>query len=213
MKKLLLIVAATLVTVSAFAQGKLAFSNDSSRVAYFTSDTAKLMPGDLDVAKQALTAANISSLDGAPILKVELWGGATAGNLSLQTVAASWSASAGRWTSVNTTFPTLAAGTAASFQIRIYDSRATSPEDAWAHLGWYAGQSAVFTAVPQASSYNPITQSTSPVFSTWAAGTVTGLGNSTGLGAIEVYATVPEPGTFALAGLGLASLLIFRRRK
>jgi hypothetical protein len=32
-------------------------------------------------------------------------------------------------------------------------------------------------------------------------------------GAIEVFATIPEPGTFALAGLGLASLLIFRRRK
>jgi len=212
MKKLLLIVAATLVCVSAFAQGKLSFANDSTRVAYFTTDLAKLMPGDADVAKAALTAANITSLDGAPTLKVELWGGATPGNLSLQTSSTTW-LTAGRWTAINATFATLPASVAASFQIRIYDSRATSPEDAWSKIGWYAGQTPVFTAVPQPSSYNPIYQSASPVLSTWAAGTVGGLVGSTGLGAIEVYATVPEPGTFALAGLGLATLLIFRRRK
>ena len=48
--------------------------------------------------------------------------------------------------------------------------------------------------------------------STWAAGTFPVVG-ATGFGAIEVYATVPEPSMFALAGLGIASLLIFRRRK
>jgi len=38
------------------------------------------------------------------------------------------------------------------------------------------------------------------------------IGTATGLGSFAVVG-VPEPSTFALAGLGLASLLIFRRRK
>lgn len=215
MKKLLLIAVATLVCVSAFAQGKLQFVNDSTRVVYFTSDTAKLNAADASKANNALTSALIGSLDGAPALKVTLWGGTTSGNLSLQTTITTWSPSAGRWTSTSVALNSpLAGGTMAYFQIQIYDGRATSAADAWTHLGWYAGSSEVFTAIPQIATYSPINDPAGAAASTWAVGTHTGLINAaTSKGAIEVWATVPEPGTLALAGLGLASLLIFRRRK
>lgn len=38
-------------------------------------------------------------------------------------------------------------------------------------------------------------------------------GSGNGAARVGVYAPVPEPGTFALAGLGIASMLIARRRK
>jgi hypothetical protein len=213
MKKLFITLAVTLVCVGAFAQGKLSFANDSTRLVYFSTDVTKLNTGDAAKANNAVTAALISSLSGAPSWTVALWGGTSANSLTLQTVATGWSAAAGRWTAANTTFASLGTTTPAFFQIQIYDSRATSAADAWNHVGWYAGETAVFTALPQPSSYNPIYQSATPVSSTWTAGAVTGIVGGNGTGAIEMYAIVPEPGTFALAGLGMATLLIFRRRK
>jgi len=41
----------------------------------------------------------------------------------------------------------------------------------------------------------------------------TGLGNSTGIAIQGLSLPVPEPSTLALAGLGTAGLLAFRRRK
>jgi len=56
------------------------------------------------------------------------------------------------------------------------------------------GHSAVFTLAPNTTAFGPGTD----------------IGNSmSGFSVVQV----PEPSTFALAGLGLASLLIFRRRK
>jgi hypothetical protein len=151
---------------------------------------------------------------------VGLFGGTAADALTLQATGVLGDVNSGGliYPQVNVTFANLAAGTPAFFRIDVYDSRATSAASAW-NSGYYGGSSGgrlltSFSAVPQASVYSPIysatAASTMPVGSTFVPldyATYPGY-----FGSIEVH-MVPEPGTFALAGLGLASLLIFRRRK
>jgi hypothetical protein len=246
MKKLLIAMTVTLVCTGAFAQGKLAFLNDTTQIVYFSSDSSKLAP--LDQAKSpdgyALAGSGayvgtdpgsglngtIVSLANPGTFVAALYGGATAGSLSLQTVAG-----IGDWgseglfvpidgtASLNTTFATLPNNVMAYFQIVVWNNTAwstlaTAPTSVpnLANLnGWYAGETAVFTAVPSSGAYSPINQTGDPVNSQWAAGNyavVDGAGN--GAIALQYYGgAVPEPGTFALAGLGLATLLVFRRRK
>ena len=214
MRTSLTLIALLVSATIGFTQGKLQFANDITRVAYFSMDTGRLVPGDEDVAGYALTPDLIASLHDAPMLTVSLWAGTAASSLSLVTGISTWSLAAGRWASKTVILPapTFPGGTMAYFQIQIHDSRATSAYDAWRQLGWYAGVSEVFTCVPQISFYSPIYAASAPMFSTWAPGTFTDLGNSTGLGAIEVY-TIPEPSIFGLVGLGAGVLAIFRRRR
>jgi hypothetical protein len=219
MKKLLITMAATLVCVGAFAQGKIGFATDGIHLAYFSTDTAKLNTGDSALGGRGLYTVTISSLAGAPSLVADLWAGTSATTLAKVSSAPSWSAVAeGRWTGVNTILPStpaFPAGTVAFFQVQIHDSRAVDAASAWLQNGWYAGQTTVFQATPGPTAYSSIANvSTAAPFSTWGPGTQQITGMAAGnFGAIEVFATIPEPGTFALAGLGLASLLIFRRRK
>jgi hypothetical protein len=238
MKKLLIVAAATLVSVGAFAQGKLLFDVNSDNLIYFTTDTTKLIGADknatadngygagaLPLAGSTLytgqglnsTPGTIQTQVGAPSgFTVALYGGASSSSLTLQTTTTIADVSnPGGIVSVATTLG-LPAGTPAWFQEEVYDSRNTSAPTAWA-AGHYAGEGVLFQATPQVSVYSPVFQVAAPVSSTLAPGTVvpTDLAQLGGgyFGGIAVYASpVPEPGTFALAGLGLAALLVFRRR-
>jgi len=229
MKKLLLTLTATLVCAGAFAQGKLAFQLNTTGIIYFTTDKTQLVPADSAkvVAGYALAGSGayvgtagpsvpgtVASLTGTPSFIVALYGGTTAGSLTLQTTTtiATYGAE-GTLIAANSTFPTLPAGTAAFFQIEVYDSRAASAPAAWSAGFEYAGESAIFTAVPQPSSYNNIYQTATPVLSTIGNGQQTIADYPGAKGLIALYAEVPEPASFALAGLGAAALLIFRRRK
>jgi hypothetical protein len=219
---ILLLTTATL----AFAQGKLQFFNDATRLIYFTSNTAELSPADASktvagfplAGSGAYTGAGstITALAGSPSFIVALYGGTSASSLSLQTTTTIGDiAVEGQVVPVNVTFASLPAGTPAWFQIQVYDSRASSAPDAKV-LYLYEGESAIFTAVPQASAFFPIYQTSAPVSSTWAAGTFTpvdfvGFPGYKGAIAIGAFDT-PEPGTFAVVGFGAATLLIFRRR-
>jgi hypothetical protein len=174
----------------------------------------------------------IMSLWNSPTFVAALYGGTSANSLSLQTTTTidNW-LSEGNMVPVNMIFgyntPTpLPGGTPAYFQIQVFDSRANafSPvingvgggaTDAWAHwyAGEYAGESPIFQATPAPSTFNPIYQSSPPVNSTWAAGTFELVDYPGAYGAIEVYTGIPEPGIFALVGLGAAGLVTFRRRR
>jgi hypothetical protein len=221
MKKLLLIAVATLVCVGAFAQGKLAFDINANNLIYITTDTTALTPGDATKTANNGYGGGAFALPGSSLYSgaggtaaalggtwvVSLMGGASAGSLSLQTTASlADNSNAGGINAVNVNWTTgFPAGTAAWFQVLVSNG------------GAYSGQSQVFSAVPQASVYSPIYQTASPVNSTWTPGTfvpvdLVQLGGGY-FGGIAVSAgVVPEPGTFALAGLGLAALLVLRRR-
>lgn len=230
MKKLLVTLTAAVVAVGAFGQGKLAFQVDTTQLIYMTTqNTATIGLNPLDVGKTVAgfplagsslysgAGSTVASLAGAPSFTVALFGGTAAGSLTLQATTTLAGASlAGQLNSLNVTFASLPAGTPAFFQIEVFDSTYASAAAAWAVPGKYAGETGVFQATPQASVYSPLYfTAPSPVASTLPVGSFVpkdyaAYPGYTGL--IEVYATVPEPGTFALAGLGLATLLAFRRR-
>ena len=229
MKKLLVILTATLVCVGAFGQGKLAFQVDTTQLIYMTTGTPDHQLNPADVGKQVAgfplagsslytgAGSTIASLAGNPSFTAALYAGTSAGSLSqVATTLLANSSLAGQLNPLNVTLAGMPAGTAAFFQIEIFDSTYTSAAAAWAVPGKYAGETGVFSAVPSAGAYSPLYQTSAPVNSTLPLGTYVPLDYAAFpgyKGLIEVYAVVPEPGTFALAGLGLASLMIFRRRK
>lgn len=190
MKKLLLSALLVGLTASAFAQGQVnvreIFNTDPSPTA--TSNGQIFRNGVLNPAGSDFNLA--------------FYGGATAGSLSLLfTYSGSASAgisAAGAGTFFTPDIATIPGATANGFfQIEAWTGSATSYANFLANAGAnFGAQSAVFQ--------NPLgNPNASPP------GTPAEL---TGMPAINMI-TVPEPSSFALAGLGAAALLIFRRRK
>jgi len=214
MKKLVLTVTASLACLAAFAQGKINFNNDSLHLIYFTSDTARLDPADVALAGRAATTAD--ALGGAVSILVDLYAGTSSDTLALVKTTGYASAIPGRWTAASTTLPSsnpaFPGGQTAFFQVQAHESTVASAAAAQATTGVYYAFSSIFTAVPNANV--AVNLYASP--STWAAGTFA-LDASAGAGtegAIELSQNaVPEPASFALVGLGIAAVAIFRRRK
>lgn len=201
MKKTLLTLALVAVTAAtSFGQGKILFGNDSLHL--FTL--------------QGINGDPTGPIPSSPLpsglsLVAALYAGSSAGSLSLQTAitlsGTDWLTD-GRMANKNVLLTGVAGGSAQQFQIVLVDSAAVRPativggETGSAFTGkTYFGTSGLFTAIPGTSlSYPNIATAASS--STWAAGAL----NITG-------GVVPEPSSMVLAGLGAASLLLFRRRK
>lgn len=210
MKKLLITAAMALVSVAGFAQGTVTFANASSagwanptfdRYVHWdstaTNFNAALAPGGLVSSNQV---AGLTSLRAA------LYYAASTDNTLADFVAASGgsgtmknstSATVGSWFGHTDTLDTIPNGTTANMVVFVWDSSVSANPLAAKAAGGLYGASAIFTYTP------PTASLTSPTdFLMY------------NLGPINVgISPVPEPATFALAGLGAAALLIFRRRK
>ena len=225
MKKGLLTLTTILISVGAFAQGKLLFQVDSTQLIYMTTHSGRMNPYDVGktvagfpLAGSSLytgAGSTVASLAGAPSFTAALFAGATAGSLSeVVTTTLADVNLAGQLNPVNVTLAGLSAGTPAFFQIQVFDSRYANAAAAWASFD-YAGETGVFSAVPSAGAYSPLYQTSSPVNSTLPAGTFVpndyaAYPGYKGLIEVGVFFS-PEPGTFALVGCGAAVLMLFRR--
>jgi hypothetical protein len=212
MKKLLTTTAAALLTVAAFGQGVVNFSNASStpgwanpaldRYAHWKADIAlfnpALQPGgvvasnsgglNLGSLRAALYYAASTDFDPNFVGYVQAAGG-------LATFKTSTSATAGSWFGGNRTLDSIGLGTTANLVVLVWDSSLTTDPLSAAARGGLFGASAVFQYTPPT---NPQAQPSDFLM--------------TGLTGFSVGA-VPEPTTLALAGLGAAALIIARRRK
>lgn len=202
MKKTLLSLALVVTAAAAFAQGKVGFSNDSTRV--FTMGT--VLGSDAAFAGGGIPTAGLPSGD----LSVLLYAGTSAGSLTLQTsipLTGTSIIAPGRMATKNVVLNGVGA-VSSSFQIILVSSSAIAPNSivggiTGSEIGslftgtQYAGTSGLFTFTPGSSVTYPVIYAG---VSTWVSGPV-------------VVNAVPEPTSMALAGLGAASLLIFRRRK
>lgn len=211
MKKLVLAIAVGMVCVGAMAQGRVTFIN-TSRLVYLQGG-------------QVYSGGVVPEVGSA--LAADLYVGSTAESLIYSGISQlNWSTtSPGLISTLNANLPSpFVGGSTASPATKWYFQMVVRPvtevPTAGSALalregtaGYGYGQ--VFQAFASTSgvSANNLTQTFSPVFSTWLAGTAAVTGAVAGQelrGALMV--AVPEPASFALAGLGAAALLIFRRR-
>jgi len=206
MKKLVLTVTASLACLAAFAQGKISFQNDSTRLAYYGSTA-----GGADSALQGQGVGSALMPAGITLV-ADLYMGTSSTALTLYSTT-TFSAVPGKWnsTSVLASSPFIAAGASVFVVTQIRDQSIAAPATfTGTRFGAYYGTSDVFTfTLGGAPTYPAMWSGTS----TWAPGTFNmdqyGVGSR---GAIAVTA-VPEPASFALAGLGIAAMAILRRRK
>jgi len=212
MKKLIVALTTALACVAAFAQGKISFQNDTVHLAYYSSTS----PTD-----SALQGQGVFAGAGMPVgdtLVADLYMGTDPNNLQLYTTT-SFGGTPGKWNAVNVSsgFPgaTPPGGAHVNIMTIIRDSSFTPPNTisngVAAPYGTYFGESVEFQFTLGSSFTYPQMWSAS---GNWPAGSqdMSALYGAGAKGAIAV-APVPEPTSFALAGLGAAALLIFRRRK
>lgn len=201
MKKLFVTAVVTLACVGAFAQGKVTFGNDASHLVQFTTDTTHLTANYTSLAGLAVPQAGGASAQNMGLFTVELLAGATAGNLSVFSTVngAAVGLADGRFPNTTVTLAGLPGGTAAFFEVRIWEAAAGS----FAATQTGAGRTTYLQATSPVFSMAPGGFAPTPIVSAWPAGALN-------VGTVD---PVPEPSTFALAGLGAAAMLIFRRRK
>lgn len=214
MKKTVLTLALVASTVAAFAQGRISIANDSGRL--FEIGTARI-GGDPSgpIPNAALPSGNT--------IVLALYAGTTAGSLSLQT---SYAVTGGNWLTDGRTATKpltlvgVPGGVPQFFNIVLTDNGATLPNTIDGNLFTRNASDSANTAALAllvgadyygSSGLFQFTPSTSAI----AAPAINGAGTTwlTGSMYINANVIVPEPSSMALAGLGAASLLLFRRRK
>jgi len=187
MKKLLILTVTMAATIGALAQGTINFSNGASGVnsPIFGSDGTTRLAGTGYIA--------------------QLWAGSSAASMAPITPTATFGTggSAGYFFGGSRTIPTVAQGSQAYFQVRVWEASAGATwAVASATIGAHVGGDTTGRLGPIIGPYQ------SPALG----GGPTPPPNLLGFQSFSLY-TVPEPSTIALGVLGLAGLLFIRRRK
>ena len=148
MKKNILILAMTAITTAAFAQGKVGFQNDATRLIRWTTNTTLLLPPEQPFAGQPIDQSS-GHIPSGRVLIAGLYGGTSSDSLSLLTTTSFGVSQPGLLTIAHlvTPFP---GATPAWFQVKIWDSAYANYEAALAATGGndYFGTSPVFTMTP-----------------------------------------------------------------
>lgn len=201
MKKIVLTLVATLSACAAFAQGTVTWGNSSSTALRFADGPnagSKVFAGSAYVVGLYLGAQG--GAEGALSLVA---------TRTLSTAAtAATSSLAGVFLNQTYTSPSLASGANISYMIKCWSAGYDSYEAALQNptLTTYAGKSGIGGGALGGGSNPALSASLS----------TTGIApGQSGVGAVAPFtiALVPEPASAAILGLGMASLLIFRRRK
>jgi len=207
MKKSLLLTFLLAGAASVFGQGAIVWGNSPPG---FRAPIYGLDPSDSSHAlsgQSALGTPTGNTVYAGPLLQGSGWTfglyfgapGAQASTLTLLTsttfrTAAGNALPAGLVTGGTVTVPGFAAGTSIEFQIRVWDNTAGATWDTTS----FRGASALINSAALGgidSGGNPVS---TPATTGWSSFNVV---------------QIPEPTSFALAGLGAAALMIFRRRK
>lgn len=186
MKKLLILTATLVATVGALAQGTINFSNGAAGVNAPIRDAAGALLAGTSFVAQLWAGPNATSL--APITPTATFGtGATAGYFfgGARTIG------------------TVATGSQAYFQVRVWAAAAGAD---WATASTTVGAQVGGDRVTLNGA------ALGPYQSAALGGGALTPPNLVGLQSFNLY-VVPEPGTIALGALGLAGLLFIRRRK
>jgi len=198
MKKTLATLAICALAVGAFAQGKVTFGNPNHPVT-IVNDASRLTASGKNSTLAGLAAPQAGSPnDVLGLLTAQLWAGTSAGNMILQSTVPN-AGLAGLNDGIFRNTPVTLTGVPAGpifFQIYLWQTSAGGWTQASTQQGFWYGSTAVHTATAGSFAGNPLDNAG------WPAGPITLTANP-----------VPEPSTFVLAGLGIASLLLFRRRK
>jgi hypothetical protein len=209
MKKLLSIMAISAVAASAFAQGLVAFQNQTGTVKQWTSAADSTLMSVPKAAGMVELFAAPTTAAAPAVLFSPTTGGVTEKYSSL---AAFLNASPG-WASV-------AAGSSINLAPGLFSAGgltianiAQAASAQYFVIGWTGTAATLDAAIAggaQSGMSGVATTATADPGST-PPGTPVNL-KSTFAGVTLAPVIVPEPATFALAGLGLAALLAFRRR-
>jgi hypothetical protein len=217
MKKLILSACAVVSAASMFGQGTVTFNNHvaSSVVTHIYAPLAS-NPGVLQQGNgTADTPTGTTDWTGWTLLAgsgytAQLWAAPGLNEPEGSLVAASpttvmrTGAGAGYVAGVTATLPNVAPDSTAgaTLEVRVWDNLGGTV------TSWAAAQALWGNDTTLVLGSSPLFNITAPI-----GGTFNTPPNLVGLQSFNIYITIPEPSTFALAALGSAVLLIFRRRK